>query len=623
MTLAEPVTDRMRSNSGDATTLVVDIEFGHNVLGSRYRHQKAEVARSASIAEELVTALTTCAEIKTVTSVLVDDKHEGQLSCLDRHVDEIEKLVAPMGMDRIMLESELSRNLPELLALVPSRKRESLERDIADWRARHNGFLACSQDIAIWHTLRLGLIADMGVTWARDCDDVGNPDTQRVCVSVLPERFRPFEDRSYAEILRHIPSFPGDFLHHVYFELDDTLDELRRRLDTVVRQIKRLAALNRPFMCPTGSMASYAIGPVKPPLLDGIPIKVIGSGVVGLSTAIKLRQAGADVTVVSSDRSPMASAAACALWLPLWVCSTRNLLGKRDEHVPLAEESWHHYRQLLDEMGDQIGMRSIVNHEYLERGTENPPDWLCRLSPLSEFEDCELEWHKQTYDRIWKFESFVIDMSRYMLWLRWWAEAVGVTFRFEHVRDLESAWDGGFRAVVNCSGLGARKLANDRSVVPVRGQLVFYENESLDARSCQVSVGLGEHCLIPRIDDVGIGSLLIEEDDDVVHPTYSAEDERKLRQLVEPLRALSGIDGVLDFSGRVAVGLRPMRVDGFRLDAKRKSKGVVVHNYGHGGAGVTLAWGCAAEVVRRAVDALGVGPEGREWRPALPALVQN
>ena len=60
MTLAEPVTDRMRSNSGDATTLVVDIEFGHNVLGSSYRHQKAEVARSASIAEELVTALTTC-----------------------------------------------------------------------------------------------------------------------------------------------------------------------------------------------------------------------------------------------------------------------------------------------------------------------------------------------------------------------------------------------------------------------------------------------------------------------------------------------------------------------------------------------------------------------------------
>ena len=83
-----------------------------------------------------------------------------------------------------------------------------------------------------------------------------------------------------------------------------------------------------------------------------------------------------------------------------------------------------------------------------------------------------------------------------------------------------------------------------------------------------------------------------------------------LRQLVEPLSELSSIDGVLDFSGRVAVGLRPMRQDGFRIDAKRKSKGVVVHNYGHGGAGVTLAWGCAAEVVRLAVDALDLGPTG-------------
>jgi D-amino-acid oxidase len=46
-----------------------------------------------------------------------------------------------------------------------------------------------------------------------------------------------------------------------------------------------------------------------------------------------------------------------------------------------------------------------------------------------------------------------------------------------------------------------------------------------------------------------------------------------------------------------AVGLRPGR-HAIRLEAEVVGGGgVVVHNYGHGGSGVTLSWGCAEEVV--------------------------
>jgi D-amino-acid oxidase len=43
----------------------------------------------------------------------------------------------------------------------------------------------------------------------------------------------------------------------------------------------------------------------------------------------------------------------------------------------------------------------------------------------------------------------------------------------------------------------------------------------------------------------------------------------------------------------VAVGLRPAR-PAVRLEAEARPGGTIVHNYGHGGAGVTLSWGCAA-----------------------------
>jgi hypothetical protein len=56
-----------------------------------------------------------------------------------------------------------------------------------------------------------------------------------------------------------------------------------------------------------------------------------------------------------------------------------------------------------------------------------------------------------------------------------------------------------------------------------------------------------------------------------------------------------------DLSGFVArAGLRPSRAGGVRLgvDNTAIDGTFVVHNYGHGGAGITLSWGCAAEVLR-------------------------
>ena len=43
-------------------------------------------------------------------------------------------------------------------------------------------------------------------------------------------------------------------------------------------------------------------------------------------------------------------------------------------------------------------------------------------------------------------------------------------------------------------------------------------------------------------------------------------------------------------------GVRPYRAGAYRLDAEQLAGKFVVHNYGHGGAGITLSWGCAATV---------------------------
>jgi D-amino-acid oxidase len=76
-------------------------------------------------------------------------------------------------------------------------------------------------------------------------------------------------------------------------------------------------------------------------------------------------------------------------------------------------------------------------------------------------------------------------------------------------------------------------------------------------------------------------------------------------------------DVAADSITRKAAGLRPYRAPGFRLEQEQLGEKTIIHNYGHGGCGVTLSWGTSAMAVelalatphRRAV-VLGCGAVG-------------
>lgn len=53
---------------------------------------------------------------------------------------------------------------------------------------------------------------------------------------------------------------------------------------------------------------------------------------------------------------------------------------------------------------------------------------------------------------------------------------------------------------------------------------------------------------------------------------------------------------------RVIVGHRPYRATGFRVEREQFGDTVVIHNYGHGGGGLSLGWGSSALAVREAAD---------------------
>ncbi len=309
--------------------------------------------------------------------------------------------------------------------------------------------------------------------------------------------------------------------------------------------------------------------------MDGVV--VVGGGVIGLTTALVLAERGRRVRVWTRDPvERTTSAVAGALWWPYSI-----------EPVALARE-WA--LRSLDVYEDLAADPEATGVRMVEGvlGDEDPDGaeaWAgARLPGLRASTAGE---HAGT--GMWA-RLPLIDMSKHLPWLRERFLAAGGTIETRTVSDLAAVEAP---VVVNCTGLGARELVPDASVRPVRGQLVIVENPGI--RTWQVSTDTaGEKAyFFPHPDRLVLGGTTDEG-------RWSLEpDPAAAEAIVRRCAALRPeIAGARVLEHKV--GLRPAR-DAVRLEREPLPGGrTLVHNYGHGGAGVTVAWGCAQEAARLA-----------------------
>jgi D-amino-acid oxidase len=210
----------------------------------------------------------------------------------------------------------------------------------------------------------------------------------------------------------------------------------------------------------------------------------------------------------------------------------------------------------------------------------------------------------------------MIDTDVYMRWLLDQVHAAGCLVLQGKVsgplpgRAAALAREHGAGAVVNCTGLGARELGDD-SIFPLRGALVRARNDGramprLTQAHCVSNEGSGSFLfVVPRGEDTLVLGGLAEQGEwglDVGLDNYGPIREM-YRRCVEFLPVLASAE--VDAAEPVRVGLRPFRPRGVRLEAEG-GQPPIVHNYGHGGSGVTFSWGCAAEVAGLVEKAIGV-----------------
>lgn len=338
-------------------------------------------------------------------------------------------------------------------------------------------------------------------------------------------------------------------------------------------------------------------------------ILVIGAGVVGLSSAHELLRAGHVVTVLGRELPPhTTSNVAAAVWLPY---SVRGAGAGDVERWGRASLERFEVLATVPEAG--VVWREVLD---LHRAAQEPPDWSAAVPGFHLAGANELF---PGFATAFAFSAPVIDTSLYLNWLLREVERLGGagTVRRGEIVSLD-ALPAEYDAVINCAGLGARDLARDdapstrdgRGVHAGRGQVVRVRMRD-DGFARVISDDDDPQrptYIVPRIHDIVLGGFNqpsghLEADpaqtEDILRrcaalaehfePAFAAS----LRALVDPTEAQVEPAEIVS----MGVGLRPLR-ETVRLEMVRVAGTPVLHNYGHGGAGVTLAWGCAEEVAR-------------------------
>ena len=305
---------------------------------------------------------------------------------------------------------------------------------------------------------------------------------------------------------------------------------------------------------------------------------VVGCGVIGLTAAVSLREAGLDADIVTAELpQDTTSSVAAAIWYPYKAYPEDRVLswGRRSYEV---------FEELSNLPGSGVLMREGVEiwHQQV------PDPWWADAVP--NVRRCTKEELPSGYRDGHAFVAPIVEMPIYLSYLMNRFAASGGRVKQHTLSSLDEI-SGEARVIVNCVGLGARDLVGDASMHPIRGQIVRVRNPGLERFVLDEDNPEGVTYIVPRSADCILGGTAEEGEWNLEPDPETAKGILHRCAQLEP--NLAGAE-ILEHK----VGLRPGR-PAIRLEPEHRPPAVtLIHNYGHGGSGITLSWGCAEEVLR-------------------------
>ncbi|XP_015920783.1 D-aspartate oxidase [Parasteatoda tepidariorum] len=321
-------------------------------------------------------------------------------------------------------------------------------------------------------------------------------------------------------------------------------------------------------------------------------VAVIGAGIVGSSSALIAieKVPNIEVTLISETFSPFTTGDGSAgLWKPY-------LLGNvAPERLRFWLTKTFNFLQdiFMSENASECGVGLLPCYEISTTPLETPT-----------FKDIFLDWRPMNLKEMALFPSrykYGAFMTTYFAectklipeLLKKFKERGGqiIKQKVENFSELCGKYD----VVINCSGIGATGLTHDPELKPIRGQVI-----RVKAPWIKYAVMDPEFYILPNAEETICGGT--KQVGDWNLDIVPKDRERILSGCTDLYPSLKKAQVVREW-----VGLRPGRNEPrIERETIKTVKGTieVIHNYGHGGSGVTIGWGCAHEAITLLEDAL-------------------
>ena len=348
-------------------------------------------------------------------------------------------------------------------------------------------------------------------------------------------------------------------------------------------------------------------------------VAVIGAGVSGITTAVMLQYFGFKVTIYSK-KLPLSKPK-----IPEFgsLFPSASIIPHSVFH-PQLDKIFQDSNSLFAELHN-LNFPGLTIHDHFELfGFEDKvPEYATQISGFKNLAD--LNWMPTHPDIEFKtgyqFNCFFADWNRYFpALIELFVKNKGVFV--EQTIDVNSLDQLSENIVINCAGLGAHQLDDeDEQPLILMGHLMkiletpsllspsgntvsFNFTPGLEYYSDSHQTPLDVYCY-PRKDDWILGGsrfrgTLDEEgnwvSDDVLSSTFPSQIEQLNTEIILNTFGLD-VSNLKKREYLHSYRYVRNRIAGLRLEKDPSSNRLIIHNYGHGGAGVTLSWGCAYRVL--------------------------